>query len=146
MFGHAKEETEHILGLMSQLNRSKVRQAQQRGGRIAWDSLPTKPCETTGKKIQRAEVRFDQISGLSRTPVGGSSRNHDHCGGTKIRMRLLSPREAARADGCAGGLSIADELQRGLPPNWRWPGSSRRQLAPLSSFDTPAKRAYLAVA
>lgn len=49
---------------------------------------------------QRAEVRFDGISGCLRTPVGGSSRQtvilveNGH-----VRTRLLSPREAARLMG-----------------------------------------------
>jgi len=49
---------------------------------------------------QRAEVRFDGISGCLRTPVGGSSRQTvliTERG--RVRTRLLSPREAARLMG-----------------------------------------------
>jgi DNA (cytosine-5)-methyltransferase 1 len=51
-------------------------------------------------KVQRAEIRFDQISGCLRTPVGGSSRQTIVVvEGREIRSRLLSPREAARLMG-----------------------------------------------
>ena len=50
--------------------------------------------------VQRAEVRFDGVSGCLRTPTGGSSRQTIVVvDGAKIRTRLLSPREAARLMG-----------------------------------------------
>ena len=50
--------------------------------------------------MQRAEIRFDQIAGCLRTPIGGSSRQTIVVvDGRKIRSRLLSPREAARLMG-----------------------------------------------
>ena len=50
--------------------------------------------------VQRAEVRFDGISGCLRTPGGGSSRQTIIVvNGNNIRTRLLSPREAARLMG-----------------------------------------------
>jgi DNA (cytosine-5)-methyltransferase 1 len=53
-----------------------------------------------GVKKQRAEVRFDNIAGCLRTPAGGSSRQIILVvEGSRIRSRLLSPREAARLMG-----------------------------------------------
>jgi DNA (cytosine-5)-methyltransferase 1 len=53
-----------------------------------------------GGKVQRAEVRFDQIAGCLRTPRGGSSRQTILViDGDRVRSRLLSPREAARLMG-----------------------------------------------
>ena len=56
--------------------------------------------DENGKSTQRAEIRFDGVSGCLRTPAGGSSRQ---CilvvEGRKVRSRLLSPREAARLMG-----------------------------------------------
>ena len=50
--------------------------------------------------VQRAEVRFDGISGCLRTPVGGSSRQTVIVVEKgRVRTRLLSPREAARLMG-----------------------------------------------
>jgi DNA (cytosine-5)-methyltransferase 1 len=52
------------------------------------------------RKTQRAEVRFDDISGCLRTPAGGSSRQTVLIvEGKQVRSRLLSPREAARLMG-----------------------------------------------
>src|SRR5262249_28652351 len=49
---------------------------------------------------QRAEVRFDGVSGCLRTPSGGSSRQTVVVVDKgRIRTRLLSPREAARLMG-----------------------------------------------
>src|SRR6185503_19158368 len=53
-----------------------------------------------GSNTQRAEIRFDQVSGCLRTPAGGSSRQTIvTVEGKRIRSRLLSPREAARLMG-----------------------------------------------
>jgi len=59
----------------------------------------TRP-DRTGGKIQRAEVRFDDVAGCLRTPAGGSSRQTIMVvKGDIARSRLLSPREAARLMG-----------------------------------------------
>ena len=53
-----------------------------------------------GGRVQRAEVRFDDVAGCLRTPAGGSSRQVIIVvKGRSIRSRLLSPREAARLMG-----------------------------------------------
>ncbi len=53
-----------------------------------------------GNRVQRAELRNDQISGCLRTPGGGSSRQTLLIAkGESVRTRLLSPREAARLMG-----------------------------------------------
>lgn len=144
---HPKQQTEHILELMSPLNKSKVRQAQQLGGRVIGTVYRrTRPNEW-GRKVQRAEVRFDQISGCLRTPVGGSSRQTIIIvEGRKIRTRLLSPREAARLMGVPEDYPLPTSYNEayhligdGLAvPAVSWLNS--HLLAPL------AKRAYLAVA
>lgn len=56
--------------------------------------------DETGARKQRAEVRFDDVAGCLRTPVGGSSRQSILIvEGNTVRSRLLSPREAARLMG-----------------------------------------------
>jgi DNA (cytosine-5)-methyltransferase 1 len=53
-----------------------------------------------GAKVQRAEIRFDDIAGRLRTPAGGSSRQSIMIVQRgMVRSRLLSPREAARLMG-----------------------------------------------
>lgn len=97
---HTEAQTRKLIGMMSELNKDKLRDAQASGElRIGTVYKRTRPGKD-GKKAQRAEVRFDEISGCLRTPVGGSSRQivlvvH----GDSVRSRLLSPREAARLMG-----------------------------------------------
>lgn len=53
-----------------------------------------------GVKHARVEARFDGIAGCVRTPAGGSSRQIIfEIDGGRIRSRLMTPREAARAMG-----------------------------------------------
>ena len=97
---HTEAETKRLLCLMSPLHRRKVAtMVQLKGGHVGTIYKRTRPNED-GVVVQRAEVRFDGISGCLRTPVGGSSRQtviviQDG----SIRTRLLSPREAARLMG-----------------------------------------------
>ena len=53
-----------------------------------------------GRKVQRAEVRFDGLAGCLRTPRGGSSRQVlVVVEEGEVRTRLLTQREAARLMG-----------------------------------------------
>ena len=97
---HTKEQTDHIIGLMSPVHRDKLRKAQQLKTKIVGTVYRRIRPNEDGVKVQRAEIRFDQISGCLRTPVGGSSRQTIVVvEGRNIRSRLLSPREAARLMG-----------------------------------------------
>jgi DNA (cytosine-5)-methyltransferase 1 len=96
---HSREQTSRLLGMMSPANLAKVQAAQMKRRRIM-GSLYKRTRHEDGVKHQRAEVRFDDISGCLRTPGGGSSRQTIIVvKGDKIRTRLLSPREAARLMG-----------------------------------------------
>lgn len=97
---HSQAETRRLLSMMSNLNREKVRWARVSGkltiGTVYKRTRPLKD----GRKTQRAEVRFDEISGCLRTPIGGSSRQTVLIvKGESVNSRLLSPREAARLMG-----------------------------------------------
>jgi DNA (cytosine-5)-methyltransferase 1 len=98
---HTKEQTDHIIGLMSPVHLEKLRNAQRLRERIVGTVYRRiRPNGHDGEKVQRAEIRFDQVSGCLRTPVGGSSRQTIVVvEGRKVRSRLLSPREAARLMG-----------------------------------------------
>lgn len=92
---HSPEETKRLLEMMTDVNRQKVMLAQQ-FGRLKVGTIYRR----TREGVQRAEVRFDGISGCLRTPSGGSSRQTIIVvDGTRIKSRLLSPREAARLMG-----------------------------------------------
>jgi DNA (cytosine-5)-methyltransferase 1 len=97
---HTKEQTDHIIGLMSPLHLEKLKKAQLLKKKIVGTVYRRIRPNEDGVKVQRAEIRFDQVSGCLRTPVGGSSRQTIVVvEGRKVRSRLLSPREAARLMG-----------------------------------------------
>jgi len=97
---HSASETKRLISLMSDTNLAKLKKAQGAGSRVVGTVYKRTRRDDSGEKVQRAEVRFDQIAGCLRTPTGGSSRQSimvvdRH----RIRSRLLSPREAARLMG-----------------------------------------------
>lgn len=97
---HTPEQTRKLLSLMGPIHRRKVKQAMQAGGRKVGGVYKRMREDEDGNRVQRAEVRFDDISGCLRTPVGGSSRQTIMLiKDGKIRTRLLAPREAARLMG-----------------------------------------------
>jgi DNA (cytosine-5)-methyltransferase 1 len=110
---HSPETTKKLLSMMSPLNLKKVKAAQACKVRIV-GTLYRRTRPLNGEpdlKTQRAEVRFDDISGCLRTPAGGSSRQIILVvEGSRIRSRLLSPREAARL------MGVDDSYP--LPPNY----------------------------
>jgi DNA (cytosine-5)-methyltransferase 1 len=97
---HTAAEIERLLSLMSPLNRLKVENAKLMGRRMVGGIYKRTRPDGNGGRRQRAEIRFDDIAGCLRTPVGGSSRQSIMIvEGRRIRSRLLSPREAARLMG-----------------------------------------------
>lgn len=97
---HTPAETDRLLSMMSPLNQQKVEKAKRYGYRVIGSIYRRTRADKNGDRVQRAEVRFDEISGCLRTPGGGSSRQTILIvEGSKIRSRLLSPREAARLMG-----------------------------------------------
>lgn len=121
---HTEDETNRLLSdeLMNAVNQEKVRKAKKlsverdgarivgtiykrmrpEGDIIGYDEK-RRPIKA---KLQRAEVRFDDIAGCLRTPAGGSSRQTILViDGETVRSRLLSPREAARL------MGLKDEYQ-----------------------------------
>jgi DNA (cytosine-5)-methyltransferase 1 len=97
---HTPTETQRLLSLMSSINRKKVEQAGRMGRRMVGGIYKRTRVDEKGRRAQRAEIRFDDVAGCLRTPVGGSSRQSIMIvEGEKIRSRLLAPREAARLMG-----------------------------------------------
>ncbi|WP_376694677.1 DNA cytosine methyltransferase [Wenzhouxiangella sp. EGI_FJ10305] len=97
---HTVEETKRLLAMMTDVNLAKVREAERAGTRKVGAVYKRTRQDEDGYKVQRAEVRFDDIAGCLRTPAGGSSRQLILVvDGPKIRSRLISTREAARLMG-----------------------------------------------
>lgn len=97
---HTPAETAQLQAMMSPINRDKVENAKRAGRRMVGGVYKrTRPTEMGGK-VQRAEVRFDEIAGCLRTPAGGSSRQVIIVvEGQSVRSRLVSARETARLMG-----------------------------------------------
>jgi DNA (cytosine-5)-methyltransferase 1 len=97
---HTPTETKQLLAMMSPLNRAKVDAAKRAGRRMVGGVYKRTRLNDNGAKVQRAEVRFDDVSGCLRTPAGGSSRQVILVvDGQKVRSRLISARETARLMG-----------------------------------------------
>lgn len=93
-------ETKQLLAMMSTVNAAKVTAAKMRRTRVVGTIYKRTRRDGDGRKVQRAEVRFDDISGCLRTPAGGSSRQVILVvEGQSVRARLISSRETARLMG-----------------------------------------------
>jgi DNA (cytosine-5)-methyltransferase 1 len=97
---HTPAETRRLMSMMSPINRKKVEQAKRMRKRMVGGVYKRTRVDEEGNRAQRAEIRFDDVAGCLRTPVGGSSRQSIVIvEGDKVRSRLLAPREAARLMG-----------------------------------------------
>ena len=96
---HPPEKTAELLAMMSPLHRARIDQLRASGGR-AVGGLFRRMRMDEGRKVQRAEVRFDGLAGCLRTPRGGSSRQTlVVVDAGQVRTRLISGREGARLMG-----------------------------------------------
>lgn len=106
---HTTAETKRLLGMMSELNLAKVREAKRAGRPMVGGVYRRTRADEDGVKTQRAEVRFDDVAGCLRTPGGGSSRQSILIvDGQKVRSRLISPREAARLMGLPDSYKLPE--------------------------------------
>ncbi len=97
---HPYAETRKLLDMMSPLHLAKVAAAKRTGRRMVGGVYRRTRRDADGNKVQRAEVRFDDVAGCLRTPSGGSSRQVLLVvEGRKVRSRLISARETARLMG-----------------------------------------------
>lgn len=96
---HTPAETTALLSMMSEVNLAKVETARASGVRMV-GGVYKRTRWSHGVKVQRAEVRFDDVAGCLRTPAGGSSRQLILVvEGSRVRSRLISARETARLMG-----------------------------------------------
>ena len=106
---HTPVETQKLLDMMSDINLDKVRLAKLEGRRMVGTVYKRTRRDGTGRKVQRAEVRFDDIAGCLRTPAGGSSRQLVLVvEGCKVRSRLISSRETARLMGLPDDYTLPE--------------------------------------
>jgi DNA (cytosine-5)-methyltransferase 1 len=106
---HSETETQRLLQMMSDVNFRKVEEAKRAGRCMIGGVYRRTRSDGIGGRIQRAEIRFDDVAGCLRTPAGGSSRQSIlFVEGSKVRSRLLSPREAARLMGLPDTYRLPD--------------------------------------
>jgi DNA (cytosine-5)-methyltransferase 1 len=97
---HTTAERDQLIAMMSSVNRAKLESAKKAGRRMVGGVYKRTRLDENGVKVQRAEVRFDDVAGCLRTPAGGSSRQVIIVvDGAKVRSRLISSRETARLMG-----------------------------------------------
>ncbi|WP_329953480.1 DNA cytosine methyltransferase [Stenotrophomonas sepilia] len=108
---HTAAETKKLLSMMSATNLAKVNAAKRAERRMVGGVYKRTRLDENGLKVQRAEVRFDDIAGCLRTPAGGSSRQTIIVvDGKRVRSRLISTRETARL------MGLPDDYK--LPKNY----------------------------
>lgn len=109
---HSASETTAPLSMMSAVNLAKVETAKAAKKKMV-GAIYKRTRREHGIKVQRAEIRFDDIAGCLRTPAGGSSRQlimtvH----GNKIRSRLISTRETARLMGLPDTYKLPEKYNQ----------------------------------
>jgi DNA (cytosine-5)-methyltransferase 1 len=108
---HTTEETTKLINMMSDLNLDKVVTARRSNKLMVGAIYKRTRLDEDDEKVQRAEIRFDDVAGCLRTSSGGSSRQLIMViKGNSVRSRLLSSREAARL------MGLPDEFK--LPKNY----------------------------
>ena len=97
---YSEDQTRQLLSKMSDVNRAKLTKAIRLNRPLIGGLYRRTRVDSSGEKVQRAEIRFDNISGCLRTPAGGSSRQTILIvNGESVQARLISTRETARLMG-----------------------------------------------
>ena len=102
-------ETRRLIAMMSPINRTKVEDAKRQGRKMVGGVYKRTRANEKNRKVQRAEVRFDGVSGCLRTPAGGSSRQVVLIvEGQSVKARLISSRETARLMGLTDDYALPE--------------------------------------
>lgn len=109
---NTRQATDYLVSLMGPLHRKKLDSAIELTKRCRTRVVGGVYRRTRGGQ-QRAEIRFDEIAGCLRTPVGGSSRQTILLVERgQVRSRLLSPREAARLMGLPDSYILPEKYNQ----------------------------------
>ena len=68
---HTQAETDRLIGMMTPVHLAKIETAKRAGRRMVGGLYRRIRVEADGTKVQRAEVRFDDVAGCLRVPTGG---------------------------------------------------------------------------
>lgn len=135
-----ESKVDHLLAMMTEPHRRKIVEVSRQGApRVGFLYRRVR------QGRQRAEVRFDGVAGCLRTPAGGSSlQTVVIVEGDRVRMRLLSPREAARLMGAPDSFRLPEnynDAYRAMGDGVSVPAVAwlaRHLLMPLISNTVPA--------
>jgi DNA (cytosine-5)-methyltransferase 1 len=139
-------QTARLVAMMAPLHRERLRQRQRSDARSV-GAVFRRTRHEEGRRVQRAEIRFDGLAGCLRTPRGGSSRQTlVVIDGGEVRSRLVSPREAARLMGLPDSYRLPPAVTSALHvagdgvvvPVVRW--LARELLEPLATPVTVLER------
>ena len=109
---NSPEETSYLISLMAPLHRKKLDSALD-SSKLAGVLLLGAVYRRRRNGQQRAEIRFDDVAGCLRTPVGGSSRQTIiFVENGQVRSRLLTPREAARLMGLPENYVVPEQYNQ----------------------------------
>ena len=104
---HTTAATQKLIAMMNASSLVRLERMRAAPDRKIGTIYKRTRVDEAGKRVQRAELRDDQIAGCLRTPGGGSSRQTlmivDN---GEVRSRLLSAREAARLMGVPESYSL----------------------------------------
>lgn len=106
---HTADETAALIEMMAPLHRRKVAAAMEARVSSVGTVYKRTRRDPDGNRVQRAEIRFDDLAGCLRTPAGGSSRQTVlivHNG--VARSRLISARETARLMGLPDSYELPE--------------------------------------
>ena len=104
-------QTADLIAMMAPPHRAKLDAAKRAGRRMVGALYRRTRVTPQGERVQRAEIRFDDVAGCLRTPGGGSSRQVILVvDGARVRSRLISARETARL------MGLPDSYR--LPPRY----------------------------
>lgn len=103
---HSAQQTADLIELMSPQTKQKLESIANSGSRKT-GTLYRRMRTESGKRVQRAEVRFDGLAGCLRAPSGGSSKQVViEVDSRSIRTRQLSGRESLRLMGVKSGYRV----------------------------------------
>ncbi|MEA3029806.1 MAG: (cytosine-5)-methyltransferase 1 [Sphingomonadales bacterium] len=104
---HAPEQTKELLNLMSSHTRQKLKSLAHSGARHTGTLYRRMRTDEQGKRVQRAEIRFDGLAGCLRAPTGGSSKQIViEVSKATTRTRHLTGRESLRLMGVRDSYKV----------------------------------------
>ncbi len=101
-----ESRTAKLLSQMSEVNYQKLLTASKKT-KVSYGTIFRRTRKENGKRVVRAEVRFDGVAGCLRTPNGGSSKQIlIRVEKDSVRTRNLTGRECARLMGLSDDFVI----------------------------------------